>query len=1070
MFKFRISGKFTAVFMAFVVLLIAGPTISWAQMEEIVITTRKREENLQDVPIAVKAIGSEQIELQGLNNLEKIVHLDPSVSFQNNYNAADTRIIIRGLSPTRGRANVAFLVDGIDITSENTIAAGAGLLANRRLLNDVERIEIVKGSQSALYGRAAFTGAISYTTKEPGDAFESNVRIDAAENGLLDIGGAIGGPVPGLRDVLGFRANGVYWTDDGYYTNSVSGETVGSGEGYGGALVGVWTPGNSWKLKARVEYSDDHYDPVPIIRVQQATPVPYPDNTTVRLAPDPDNITDDDTLTLVGNMSNATANMLDHGLYCAEILPPPPRDQSGNLLVNGPELVDARQLALKEMFPDYPTFPAHVPDPNNRHPDDNLLWKRALSDGSDPLKPGFCLADSYQATPGQQVELSEDPATGRDYEGTDLETMRATLQIDFDREFGTFTSYTGFTQADGSVSLDQDQRTLGRPDAYLQGNGGDTNKDTEQFSQEIRFASDWEGSPAQLTLGGLYWKENRNTRDRNFINNCFLTGKGIIPSSPTGNGLLLDIPGLCDGGDFDGNTSGPGTTVDSWQAYWKQVQPHAPAKWQADTEHKSIYGMLEFDLAENWGLTLEDRYVVDETFTLSKPTFSSCTNLAAGDIWRGHGDSDRAWLDESENPDFNALCTSDGFFGDPVFFEDLDPGIQAHYLPPNTGCEKTAGVLLPGQPLKTNGIDPLEPGGVGREDNLPLSVDTVGCPYGNIIGTVESDWHAPKITLDWFATDDAMLYFSWARSIKPAGINQVSSGGAATTIDEERFDPEIMDYWEIGTKTSWEAAGFLTLNGAFYFQDYTDKQVGTQILVPDGDGGFRSNPRVVNASSAEVWGLEIEAVWQPRILEGLVFSAAYTYLDTQYTNFIDETTTFTRAAMAGNCPVVWKDDSNVTVATGTVNPNPDPLDPLFAPKCALDLSGNQLELAPKNAFVGQFNLIRPFADNDVDWTVGLDAIYQDERFQDQDNFTKLDDYWLVNLRAGLVSDKWDFIFYVNNVLDNDTIQGGGSGPEFGWPISDMGFSAGLVRNHHFGPLPPPRIFGVRLNMRFGAGS
>ncbi len=39
---------------------------------------------------------------KGLNNLQKIVHLDPSVSFQNNYNAADTRIIIRGLSPTRG--------------------------------------------------------------------------------------------------------------------------------------------------------------------------------------------------------------------------------------------------------------------------------------------------------------------------------------------------------------------------------------------------------------------------------------------------------------------------------------------------------------------------------------------------------------------------------------------------------------------------------------------------------------------------------------------------------------------------------------------------------------------------------------------------------------------------------------------------------------------------------------------------------------------------------------------------------------------------------------------------------
>jgi outer membrane receptor protein involved in Fe transport len=667
------------------------------------------------------------------------------------------------------------------------------------------------------------------------------------------------------------------------------------------------------------------------------------------------------------------------------------------------------------------------------------------------------------------VEQGENPATGQDWEGTDLETMRATLNIDFDREFGTFTSYTGFTEANGSVSLDQDHRTSGRPDLYLQAQGGNTTKDVYQFSQEIRFSSNWDNSPVQLTLGGLYWKEERETKDRNFIINCFLTGKGIAPSSPTGNGLRLDIPGLCDGKDANGNVSGPGTTVDSWQAYWQQLQPHPGSTWEAETEHRSIYGMLEFQVAENWNLTLEDRWVVDETFTLSKPNFSSCTSLAFG-IFGGDAALPGALLDESENPGFNALCTSDGFFGDPVFFEDLDPGIQAHYLPPNVQCDKAAGVLLPGQPLKTNGIDPLEPGNVGTANNMPLSVDTVGCPYGNIIGTVESDWHAPKVTVDWFPTDDAMVYFSWARSIKPAGINQVSSGGAVTTIDEERFDPEIMDYWEIGTKTSWEAAGFLTLNGAFYFQDYTDKQIGTQILVPDGEGGFRSNPRVINASSAEVWGIEIEAVWQPRILEGLVLSASYTHLDTEYTDFIDETTTFTRAGLAGECPVVWKDSNNETVATGTVNPNPDPANPIFAPKCALDLSGNQLELAPENAFVGQFSLTRPFSGNNVDWTIGLDAIYQDESFQDQDNFTKLDEYWLFNLRAGLVTDKWDFIFYLDNVFDDDTIKGGGSGPDFGWTISDMGFSAGLVRNHHFGPLPPPRVFGLRLNMRFGAES
>ena len=59
-----------------------------------------------------------------------------------------------------------------------------------------------------------------------------------------------------------------------------------------------------------------------------------------------------------------------------------------------------------------------------------------------------------------------------------------------------------------------------------------------------------------------------------------------------------------------------------------------------------------------------------------------------------------------------------------------------------------------------------------------------------------------------------MLYLSWGKGRKPAGINAISSGGAATTIDEERFDSEKMENWEFGWKTAWELGGALQLNGA----------------------------------------------------------------------------------------------------------------------------------------------------------------------------------------------------------------------------------------------------------------
>ena len=113
------------------------PQAGWAQMDEIIVSTRRREESLQDVPIAVTAIGAEAIERQNINRLEDIVNLAPSVQFDNGFGPADTRITIRGLSNSRGRSNVAFLIDGIDVTTETLISAGSGLLANRRLLDDV---------------------------------------------------------------------------------------------------------------------------------------------------------------------------------------------------------------------------------------------------------------------------------------------------------------------------------------------------------------------------------------------------------------------------------------------------------------------------------------------------------------------------------------------------------------------------------------------------------------------------------------------------------------------------------------------------------------------------------------------------------------------------------------------------------------------------------------------------------------------------------------------------------------------------------------------------------------------
>ena len=80
-----------------------------AVLDEIVVTARKREENLQDVPIAVTAISAETLQREGIKDVQDIAAGDPSLGFDKGIAAYDTRIVIRGLSPTRGRPNVATL-------------------------------------------------------------------------------------------------------------------------------------------------------------------------------------------------------------------------------------------------------------------------------------------------------------------------------------------------------------------------------------------------------------------------------------------------------------------------------------------------------------------------------------------------------------------------------------------------------------------------------------------------------------------------------------------------------------------------------------------------------------------------------------------------------------------------------------------------------------------------------------------------------------------------------------------------------------------------------------------------
>ena len=248
-----------------------APSTGWAQIEEIVVTSRRKDENLQDVPLAVAAFDAATIEKLGISTTSDVLKLIPGVQFDQAFSAADTRISIRGINNTRGRTSVAILVDGIDVSGENVTSGGGSSLLNSRLL-DLERVEVVKGPQSALYGRNAFAGAINYITKKPSmDGLHVNVSVDDVANySIYDLRASISGPV--VPEKLALSLNAGTWNSDGFFENHNPTDTVanvglGGGKSDGVRLGALWTPTESLNITSSVSYTENEFEPRAVAKV-----------------------------------------------------------------------------------------------------------------------------------------------------------------------------------------------------------------------------------------------------------------------------------------------------------------------------------------------------------------------------------------------------------------------------------------------------------------------------------------------------------------------------------------------------------------------------------------------------------------------------------------------------------------------------------------------------------------------------------------------------------------------------------------------------------------------------------
>ncbi|MDA1350989.1 MAG: TonB-dependent receptor [Proteobacteria bacterium] len=181
-------------------------------IEEIVVSARKRAENLQEVPIAVTAFTASQIESAGIQRPADFISLMPNVTMVDSANVGDTQVSIRGIVSTRdAESTFAYVVDGVLVTNPNGF--------NEELM-DVSQIEVLKGPQGALYGRNAVAGAILVTTNRPDEEFEGKMKVGAGNNGSTNASLTLSGA---LSDGVLGRVSINRRETDGHYSNTYTG-------------------------------------------------------------------------------------------------------------------------------------------------------------------------------------------------------------------------------------------------------------------------------------------------------------------------------------------------------------------------------------------------------------------------------------------------------------------------------------------------------------------------------------------------------------------------------------------------------------------------------------------------------------------------------------------------------------------------------------------------------------------------------------------------------------------------------------------------------------------------------
>jgi iron complex outermembrane receptor protein len=220
-------------------------TAQTSDLEEIIVTARKRDETFQDVPITMNVFTSQTIQAAGIEAPRDFIAMVPNMTLVETQNVGNSFITIRGISQARNsEPSVAVLVDGVLETNPYEFD---------QELYDIQQIEVLKGPQGALYGRDAIGGAIIIRTADPSANFEGSTRVGVGNGPAEKVQAAISGPLD-ADGTLRYRASVNFYDTDGYLQNTYLDRKADPYKDYAARLRLLWKPNDAFSADLRFAY------------------------------------------------------------------------------------------------------------------------------------------------------------------------------------------------------------------------------------------------------------------------------------------------------------------------------------------------------------------------------------------------------------------------------------------------------------------------------------------------------------------------------------------------------------------------------------------------------------------------------------------------------------------------------------------------------------------------------------------------------------------------------------------------------------------------------------------------